>query len=824
MTPKLTIPAAAVLLALVAWSAIGGSNPDAPRYDRALAALDTFESTEGALRRNVLSARAGLLNNYDPIATKENALQNALCQLRQSGVDAGAFRPLAALVARQELLIEQFKSDNALLHNSLDYFALLSGRSDVADQGDPMEPAITTLATAVFHLILHRSPAAAHEVDTKLDDLSKGISYTNDKERVQALLAHGRLLNHLLPDTDAAVRAIYDLPRDERQEAVRLSIVTQQGASRAVAMRYRVVLSATTLLLLGWLINLGLRLRHQVAIRHRRAIFEHLIAEISMSLVKSQSDEIEGAVKKALSKLAQWGQADRAYFLVSGVQNLRYIWSGPGISFPAGWPETVLSLRILQDSMAGVVAIPRINLLPDGPDREALSAMGVRAWVCVSSVDPYGTKNILGFDALRKPISSPNDEIRLLRMALDVIANAIERDNMQRERARLEGSLQQARRMETIGALASGVAHNFNNIIGAMLGHAEMAETEVIGNGRIEKHLSAIRTGGERARDIVDQILAFGRRQEPAIRPVSVARLLTETATLLAPTIPANARIAISEVPELALISGDPAQLQQVIINLWKNSIEAMGGAGVVQVRTDLHDMTTSKHLSHGQIRPGCYVCISVTDTGHGLDAAMFERIFEPFFTTRPSGNGLGLATVRAIVSEHGGAMNVTSEVGQGSTFQTWLPQSLFAEVGVPTDAHALIPSGGETVLIVEQDADGLLRNEEILAALGYEPVGFCDAESALDACRSTPERFGAVVIGRLAPCKALALARKLRVAALRLPVLLVATADEVGVDDLVAAGISELITPPLTPGGLASSLGRCLAGGQSPNTRSQKD
>jgi hypothetical protein len=330
--------------------------------------------------------------------------------------------------------------------------------------------------------------------------------------------------------------------------------------------------------------------------------------------------------------------------------------------------------------------------------------------------------------------------------------------------------------------------------------------------------------GGERARDIVDQILTFGRRREPVIRPVSVARLLTETAILLAPTIPTKARIAISEVPELAIISGDTAQIQQVIMNLWKNSIDAMDGAGVVQVRTELHDIALSRRLSHGQIRPGCYVCISVTDTGHGLDAAMLERIFEPFFTTRQSGNGLGLATVRAIASEHGGAMNVSSKLGHGSTFQTWLPQSLFAESGVQAEAHALTRGGGETVLIVEQDADRLLRNEEILAALGYEPVGFCHSESALDACRSAPERFGAVVIGSLAPCEALALARRLRMEALRLPVLLVATADEVGVDDLVAAGISELITPPLTPGGLASSLCRCLAGGRSFNTKSQKD
>ena len=776
------------------------------------------------MRRNVLSLHAGLLNNYDPIANKENALQNSLRQLRQSGVDSAALNPLAALVARQELLIEQFKSDNALLHNSLDYFWLLSSRSDVGDQEDPIQPAITTLATAMFYLILHRSPAAAKEVNARLNDLANGISYTNDKYRVQTLLAHGRLLNHLLPATDAVVRAIYDLPRDERQEAVRLSIVAQQGISRAVAARYRVVLSVTALLLLGWLVILGLRLRHQVAVRRRYAAFEHLIAEISMSLAKSQSDEVGGAVEQALSKVARWVQADRAYFLVSGVRNFQYTWSVPGNSVPADWPETVLNLGILQDAMAEVVRIPRIDLLPNGPDREALSGAGVRAWVCVASVDPYGTKNVLGFDALRKLISSPSDEVGLLRMAFDVIANAIERDDMQRERARLEESLQQARRMETIGALASGVAHNFNNIIGTMLGHAEMAEAEVIGNGQIGDHLSAIRMGGERARDIVDQILTFGRRREPAIRPVSVARLLTETAILFAPTIPTKARIAISEVPELAIISGDTAQLQQVIINLWKNSIDAMDGAGVVQVRTELHDIASSRRLSHGQIRPGCYVCISVTDTGHGLDAAMLERIFEPFFTTRPSGNGLGLATVRAIVSEHGGAMNVSSKLGHGSTFQTWLPQSLFAEFGVQAEAHALTRGGGETVLLVEQDADRLLRNEEILAALGYEPVGFCHSESALDACRSAPERFGAVVIGSLAPREALALARRLRMEALRLPVLLVATADEVGVDDLVAAGISELITPPLTPGGLASSLGRCLAGVRSFNTKSQKD
>jgi CheY-like chemotaxis protein len=291
---------------------------------------------------------------------------------------------------------------------------------------------------------------------------------------------------------------------------------------------------------------------------------------------------------------------------------------------------------------------------------------------------------------------------------------------------------------------------------------------------------------------------------------------MAETQSLLSASLPRAARVAVGTIPDAAVVSGDPVQLQQVIINLCNNAVQAMDGPCTVELTIDVHAIIELRQLSQGYLAPGGYVRTTVRDSGRGMDAAAQERLFEPFFTTRLNGNGLGLATVREIVRGHGGAINVSSRLGEGSVFEIWLPQA--ARPTAPRDDTApiqgsgTIQGNGETVMVVDGDHARLLHDEEIVAALGYEPVGFVEPEQAVRTCREAPGRFDAVLIGHVVPtAQALALTAELRHVAPKLPILLAASAGELGADVLATAGISEVVTKPLVSAELAAALSRWL-------------
>jgi signal transduction histidine kinase/CheY-like chemotaxis protein len=819
---KLTFAAVAVpiLLVLLTWLSFRAIDTDAERYDRALKALDRFAIMEIALHRDVLSARAGLLRDYDPLVREVNALHEALGRLRNNASgdaeERAAIDRFAASVTRQEELTEQFKSDNALLQNSLAHFRLFSARLSATDGGGQLAPVVSALAAAMLPLTLDTSPAAAREVEDRLNWLGAQNSPPGAAESVRALLAHGRLLHDLLPTTDGVLRALLAAPSKQELQALLKMVLTRQAASRATAREFRLLLYAASLLLVGVLVHLGLRLRARALTLQRRAAFEHVIAGISTRLIDAQGREIESHIGRALAELAAHVGADRAYFIISCKLSFRmHRWCGEGITFPPGWPDQVPALaERFGPNSEGIIHVPYVDRLSPGTDKEVLAAAELRGWVCISKQSKDGVTTVLGFDALRSGITTQSAEVGLLRMALDAIANVVVREHLLQERERLETNLQHARRMETVGAFASGIAHNFNNIVGAILGNTEMAEGQLASDSRPARNLKEIRRAGERARDLVDQILAFGRRRDLQRRPVSMKGLMAETSSLLHVSLPPHIELAIGDVPEIAVISGQHGELQQVILNLCNNAAQAMDQVGRIEIETEVHQITGPRSLTHGDLGPGRFVRIAVSDAGRGIDEMTLERIFEPFFTTRLAGNGLGLATVREIVREHGGAMNVWSALGVGSRFEVWLP-CIAAAAPAPREEGATFRLGsGETVLVVEAASERLLADEEMLAALGYEPIGFTRAAVALAACRAMPKRFDALLVGHIASAvSALELAAALHESAPDLPILLAAaSADEIGVDALVAGGIAEVVHRPLVSAELASALARCLA------------
>jgi DAHL domain/His Kinase A (phospho-acceptor) domain len=566
------------LVLLLTWLSLRAINPEAELFDRALGELDRFAMLENALYRDVFTARAGTLRNYDPLVHEVNALHDSLSRLRETAaIDSettAALDQLVTSVDRQEELVEQFKSNNALLHNSLSFF----GRFGVHAASSDLGPAISAAAAAMLHLTLDTSSAAVREVQDRLDELGKQAGSSGDIGSVETLLAHGYLLHDRLPAVDNTLRVMRALPRKRDQDTLRAMVLTLQGTSRAAARQYRGLLYGTSLLLVAFLVYLGLRLQARTNALQRRAAFEHVLAGISMRYVNARSQNIDAEIVRALADMVNCTGFDRAYFVLSGPAPRLHVWCRAGISFSPGWPEAapVLAARF-GPAADGIVHAPRVSRMPPGENKDACVALGIGGWACVTNVDKNGTCTMLGFDTMGRPcLITDRDEFSLMRMAFDTIVYAVERHTMEKERARLETRLQQAHRMETVGTLTSGIAHNFNNILGGILGHSEVIEEHLGPDARPLRNLDAIRRGAERARDLVDQILTFGRHRDARRRPLSARAVVAEAASLLNVSLPPGIDLVIHEPPVTAVVSGEPAQLQQVILNLCNNAAQAM--------------------------------------------------------------------------------------------------------------------------------------------------------------------------------------------------------------------------------------------------------
>ena len=290
--------------------------------------------------------------------------------------------------------------------------------------------------------------------------------------------------------------------------------------------------------------------------------------------------------------------------------------------------------------------------------------------------------------------------------------------------------------------------------------------------------------------------------------------LVAETQALLAASLPAHVKLMVSQRAEGITVSGEPAQLQQVILNLCNNAAQAMEQPGIIDLQITEREVTHPLSMGRTELLRGRFAVISVSDPGPGMDEATLERVFEPFFTTRSEGNGLGLATVREIVEQHGGAVAVRSTLGAGTRFDIWLPCGSPDEPISVQHAPSLALRGtGETVLVFEADRKRLLRYEEILAALGYEPVGFSALAEAEAACRTAGTRFDVALVCHVPGGSSLDLAYLLHDAAPCLPIILASpSVDHFAAPLLATAGVTELVHHPLMSAELAAALSRCLA------------
>jgi signal transduction histidine kinase/HAMP domain-containing protein len=305
------------------------------------------------------------------------------------------------------------------------------------------------------------------------------------------------------------------------------------------------------------------------------------------------------------------------------------------------------------------------------------------------------------------------------------------------EKKYLEAQLRQSQKLEAIGSLAGGVAHDFNNILTAILGYSEIIMMAMAKDDPLWLHIEAIHTAGDRAAGLTRQLLAFSRKQVMELKVINLDAIINNMTTMLGRLIGERIEMKLLLRNPTANIKADPGQIEQIIMNLTLNARDAMPDGGSLILETDTIELDEEYSRSHAEVSPGSYVVFSITDTGHGMTPDVRDKIFDPFFTTkRPGkGTGLGLSTVYGIIKQLEGHIFVYSEPGRGTTFKIYFHEEkeTVPEKITPVEQAQALSKGKETVLVVDDDPTIRKMVSDTLAPFGYQVVEADSGEKALE-------------------------------------------------------------------------------------------
>ncbi|HEY3381150.1 MAG TPA: PAS domain S-box protein [Vicinamibacterales bacterium] len=329
------------------------------------------------------------------------------------------------------------------------------------------------------------------------------------------------------------------------------------------------------------------------------------------------------------------------------------------------------------------------------------------------------------------------------RLYDEVHRELADRQRAEAEQGRLQAQLLQAQKMESVGRLAGGVAHDFNNMLSVILGHAELA-ADTTGSEAINEHLEQILSAGRRSADLTRQLLAFARKQAISPRVLDLNDTMSGMLKMLQRLIGEEIALVWRPGPSLWPVVIDPSQVDQILANLVVNARDAMDGVGTLAIETANTVIDEAYGADPVECSPGEHVLLAVSDTGAGMTREVLDHIFEPFFTTKASGEGtgLGLSTVYGIVRQNNGFINAYSEPGAGTTMKIWLPRAATAAALDRSGATAVTPTGTETILLVEDEDAVLELGRSMLTRLGYRVLA---ARSPLQAVQLIAELGGSI-------------------------------------------------------------------------------
>ncbi|AAW76286.1 MULTISPECIES: two-component system VirA-like sensor kinase [Xanthomonas] len=799
-----TILSAVLLAGLIFFSlCMAALDRDTQRYGHALDALDALDMADTNLDNDVLKARIGLLRDYDSLVTGDAHARDTLQHLRRlADHDPALCQAIAALDAdytEKSLQRELFKSQNSLLSNSLAYF--WSESSAQIRQGDDPAAAraASMLASAVQRLSLDTTGEAVALARRRLDEAAQRTTST-------PLLPHGRMLLKLLPETDTTIRRMRPIASLASYAQLKTYLQKQHACQQATARQVRFLLLGLAVVMLGALLYLATLLRQRARVLRRRAEFDRLMVAVSRRLVANDRHQLDAGIEAGLMRLAKWAKLPSARLGVVSVGADARIWPDP--------QDEAFRTMLAAVAATGPVAASDVLVVHANGTVEVLGkperVRGAQ-WLCLRQHSEAATVALL---CLRLPplsarrdrgLAAPAELLPQLHIALDTLFDALERRRLEDEARALEHRLELARRMETLGTMASGISHNFNNIVGAIRGNAEIALSKLDPHSPASEHLLEISHTTAHAYDLIESILSFGRVQNYNVQPVELNALLQGAVSLLSVSLPSTVTIALQQEQEPLHALGNPAQLQQVILNLASNAAQAMDMRGTVTIQ-----LSAAKG-SAADGTPRRIAQLRVSDHGIGIPPDQLDRIFDLFFTTRNRGTGLGLATVRKIIDNHEGRIDVDSTLCVGTTFVVELP--LRTGIAAAPQAAPLpkTRSRHASLLLLCDDAAELDRLEEMLAALGHEPVGLLELPAAVAMATSDPMRFDGVLLKRDRAGDAEHAIDALHAAAPKLPLILATRAMSLATRKGLGGAITEIIAQPFDLSALALALERAL-------------
>lgn len=383
------------------------------------------------------------------------------------------------------------------------------------------------------------------------------------------------------------------------------------------------------------------------------------------------------------------------------------------------------------------------------------------------------------------------------------------------EQRRLERQIRQAQKLEAIGALAGGIAHDFNNLLAAILGYTELALDHISEQSPAWGRLRRVLTAGERAKELVRQILAFSRQNEQQRQPVQLRLIVKEVLKLMRASLPVTIEIRQCLDSTIAPVLADPTQMHQILMNLCINAEHSMRGkGGILEINLDeIRNIETECPVPRS-LPPGRYVRLTVRDTGHGMEPDVLERIFDPFFTTKENGEGtgMGLAIVQGIVVNHGGAITVSSTAGQGTSFHLYLPLfEKYAEAEIPIEEA--VPGGKECILLVDDEEPLARLGQAMLMRLGYQAVVSTNSVEALEIFRAAPQKFDLVITDYTMPVMTgEELVKELRHLRPNIPIILyTGFSHMMNAEKAHALGINAFLLKPLLLRDLGMAIRRAL-------------
>ncbi len=433
-------------------------------------------------------------------------------------------------------------------------------------------------------------------------------------------------------------------------------------------------------------------------------------------------------------------------------------------------------------------------------------------------ITPRGEKKYL-----RVTISPRVDKNKKYTGAIGAVLDITGQVIANEKRSIIEAQLRQSQKMETIGTLAGGIAHDFNNILVPIIGYTEMSLELLSDNHIIKSNLEKILKASKRAKDLIQQILAFSRQNKHGFENIEIHLLIKEALKLLRSSLPSTIEIRENINKNCGSILADPTQIHQVLVNLCTNAYHAMRGKGGIleitlePVKMDEKTSIQTKGLQNGKN----YILLSVKDTGEGMEEKIRERIFEPFFTTKRvgEGTGLGLSAVHGIVISHGGIITVESQVGKGSTFNVYFPKTDIENKKSVEQIYTPLPKGHEHILFIDDEKDIVHLYRQILENLGYKVTTKTNSLDTVKDFKKNPDSYDLVITDQTMPNMTGAeLAKEILAIRPDIPIILCTGYSEtISHEKALELGIKDMILKPLTMTTIASSIRKFLDKNYSP-------